>query len=581
MFLERLVESEGHCLNDHLSTVVTTLNKGRALQTILEHFPQRSPKKGHKEHPMREPLQCLEVSMLYLFGVALHGADASLQLNALLTAKGLDADDFDWNDKRQLVLRFDLDLRKRPFEEQHPPAHVLVDLTDNLQEASSNKHTLLWDASCPSRTVLSSPDLQHLILEYLSSVETATTAQQVMHVGLTVLHFGLACAAFAFPAFLRLSTLRDRAAIAIRAPRRFFMPPITAAQSAELIHERQLAQDGDAQTQVRAESASQTVAITVSDLARILKTGPAGSSGWLSNQIIDAHFDNLRVASLLPSGTVIAGTFFIQKLLDGLNVSAQKGYRNVCRWFKRERLVGMKITRGLGLVANTGGNHYVAVFADMKSRVVEVMDSLSSSPSLEKTSCASALLHFLHLESISGNPNCLIEAPIDMGNWNVVHVQCGHGQVAPSQHNGYDCGMFALRWLEHRAMDVVIEYDQTSIERQRLQLVLELKSGRLLRDIQEVTLDDGNLHMKMAGEGWKVTLGFFKTGCLSLGNLKDKIEGRLKSGAGQGGHVEARLRSPPFLPCNHPCLLHSPDPTHPHLHPRWLAQTCQCGEVVR
>ena len=71
-------------------------------------------------------------------------------------------------------------------------------------------------------------------------------------------------------------------------------------------------------------------------------------------------------------------------------------------------------------------------------------------------------------------------------NWHVIKTSRAAGIEAgkegPKQTNGYDCGVFLIRWMEHKARGAAVDYDQRHMPYMRQLLQLELKCGKQLRE---------------------------------------------------------------------------------------------------
>ena len=50
------------------------------------------------------------------------------------------------------------------------------------------------------------------------------------------------------------------------------------------------------------------------------------------------------------------------------------------------------------------------------------------------------------------------------------------------QTNGYDCGVFLIRWMEHKVRGAAVDYEQRHMPYMRQLLQLELKCGKQLRE---------------------------------------------------------------------------------------------------
>ena len=88
------------------------------------------------------------------------------------------------------------------------------------------------------------------------------------------------------------------------------------------------------------------------------------------------------------------------------------------------------------------------------------------------------------LASEKGSPSVL-DGPVDPTAWKLVIAKLGvvgvpYGQE-PIQTNGYDCGILAIRWLEHRMRGAIVDFTCADMRYHRQLLQLELLNGRPMR----------------------------------------------------------------------------------------------------
>lgn len=156
--------------------------------------------------------------------------------------------------------------------------------------------------------------------------------------------------------------------------------------------------------------------------------------------------------------------------------------RYVVRWFKSERKAKHKICK-LATVVMRGDVHWTAIVVDTRTQTIGFMDSIQLGiiKDLHRVEYK-ALIGFLAYEWEAHGTSSWLPLPIVEEHWSMKVI--GHGE-APRQYNGYDCGLFCLRWVEHSLQEVPVTYTQRDMDEHRSLLVLELLRKRPLREKQQ------------------------------------------------------------------------------------------------
>lgn len=198
------------------------------------------------------------------------------------------------------------------------------------------------------------------------------------------------------------------------------------------------------------------IPIAVKDLKTLMHPN------WLNDEIINFYFELLRERSKNESKYPrlhIFNTFFYSNLQS-------KGYSSVKRWTKNVNIFAFDII----LIPIHLGIHWCCAEINLKAKSIIYYDSLHNSNSV----CLNLLRGYLIEEfqdKIGGND----DTNFDFSNWNLISPK-----GIPCQQNGYDCGVFACVFAEHRSRDSEFGFTQKDMKYYRKRISFEIIKGKLL-----------------------------------------------------------------------------------------------------
>lgn len=185
---------------------------------------------------------------------------------------------------------------------------------------------------------------------------------------------------------------------------------------------------------------------------------------WLDDKAIEIYLHLVTQmrdeVSELPDVVLIKNSFFYTKLI-------QEGYvyGNVKTWTRR---MGDLLARDKILVPiNKDGNHWVMAVINMRDHRFEFYDALPSGSRDFEQNVFRNLRKWLCDESLDKRKETL-----DLDGWT------NHAPMdIPHQENGYDCGMFALKYAQCVSLDLELEahpFGQQHINAFRRRAIMEL-----------------------------------------------------------------------------------------------------------
>eukprot|EP00038_Savillea_parva_P010682 m.191978 g.191978 ORF g.191978 m.191978 type:complete len:820 (-) comp18530_c0_seq1:14-2473(-) len=198
-----------------------------------------------------------------------------------------------------------------------------------------------------------------------------------------------------------------------------------------------------------------TIELTRGDFSTVADTE------WLNDNVMNSYMTllqqrNAKDASF-PNFWSFT-TFFYPQLKS-------KGYNSVRRWTKEAKCPGGLKAYDIIVVPLHLGVHWCCGFIDFRHKTIEMYDSLGSS----EQSFYRNIREYLDKEWQDKHGH-----PFDFDGWEDVRSnQC------PQQRNGFDCGMFALKFADFRSRDkhTPFSFTQNHIEYFRQRATIELLQG--------------------------------------------------------------------------------------------------------
>jgi sentrin-specific protease 1 len=136
----------------------------------------------------------------------------------------------------------------------------------------------------------------------------------------------------------------------------------------------------------------------------------------------------------------------------------------VRRWTKPGKCPGGFFSYDLVVIPVHLGVHWCCGFIDFRRKTLELYDSMGFS----EIAFFRVMRDYLESESQDK-----LGKPFDLTGWtNVKTNQC------PQQDNGYDCGMFALKFADYRSRDKEFSFTQDDINYFRQRACWELRQGK-------------------------------------------------------------------------------------------------------
>lgn len=186
------------------------------------------------------------------------------------------------------------------------------------------------------------------------------------------------------------------------------------------------------------------------------------SPNWLNDEVINFYCQLLMERSKQCSGKFPSmhafSSFFFPKLRD----HGYEGVRTATR-----KLDPPALARDLLLVPIHLGMHWCMAAIDLRAKSITYYDSLHG----DNPTCLGALRKWIMGEFAERQGG----QPFDFTRWT---ESCP--KDIPAQHNGYDCGVFALAFAEHLGRDAAFDFSQIDMPYWRDRISFEILSGRLL-----------------------------------------------------------------------------------------------------
>ena len=186
--------------------------------------------------------------------------------------------------------------------------------------------------------------------------------------------------------------------------------------------------------------------------------------------LVQKRYESNPTTSFVSVGVISSD--FIQAL-DALSWKeidlTQTNFENLFKWFDRNP---MFLDTELVLVPfNIGGSHWVAASISIRDRFIKFFDSLKSfNNELILTSYAEKIHSVLFMYGKSKSRDLKVYR-----EWEIVYEK-----NIPQQENGYDCGVYALQFIECLSRGARFEFQQRDISKMRKIMIYELSKGELL-----------------------------------------------------------------------------------------------------
>lgn len=183
---------------------------------------------------------------------------------------------------------------------------------------------------------------------------------------------------------------------------------------------------------------------------------------WLNDEIINFYFELLSQRSKqcvnLPR-LHIFNTFFYPKLKGN-------GFELLKRWTRKIDIFAFDMI----LLPIHLGIHWCCAEVNFKNRAIYYYDSLHNSNNL----CLKLIQEYLIAEHLDkkGNDG---RAEFNFANWTLESPK-----NIPCQQNGYDCGVFACVFAEHRSRNADFIFSQKDMNYFRDKISYEILSGNLI-----------------------------------------------------------------------------------------------------
>eukprot|EP00050_Salpingoeca_kvevrii_P022523 m.127747 g.127747 ORF g.127747 m.127747 type:complete len:636 (+) comp9732_c0_seq3:2-1909(+) len=198
------------------------------------------------------------------------------------------------------------------------------------------------------------------------------------------------------------------------------------------------------------------VEITRGDLATLK------GLNWLNDQIMNMYMNILNQRSETDKSLPRAwgfNTHFYTKYRNG-------GYSGVRRWTKKVKPNIFALD--LLLIPLHLDVHWAMGIVDFKNKTIEYYDSMTSN----NTPFFTTIRKYLQEES---KEKC--GEQIDLSGWKDKVMTC------PQQANTSDCGVFALKFADHRAKNLPMSFSQANMPAIRRRMVWEILHGKQMEGV--------------------------------------------------------------------------------------------------
>ncbi|KAJ4764538.1 Sentrin-specific protease [Rhynchospora pubera] len=186
--------------------------------------------------------------------------------------------------------------------------------------------------------------------------------------------------------------------------------------------------------------------------------------GWLNDEVINLYLELLKERERRQPERFLKchffNTFFYKKLIGG---KGGYDYKAVKRWTTQKKLGYSLIDCDKIFVPVHKGNHWCLAVINVKQKSFQYLDSLGGMDGLALQSLAKYLVD----EAWDKN-----NVEMDTHLWKQETVS------HPRQRNGYDCGMFMLKYIDFYSRGISLCFSQEDMEYFRKRTVKEILSLR-------------------------------------------------------------------------------------------------------
>ncbi|OAY83592.1 Ubiquitin-like-specific protease ESD4 [Ananas comosus] len=175
------------------------------------------------------------------------------------------------------------------------------------------------------------------------------------------------------------------------------------------------------------------------------------SGGWLNDEVINLYLELLKERERREPKKFLKchffNTFFYKKLISGDN---GYDYKAVRRWTTQKKLGYGLIECDKIFVPIHRGNHWCLAVINVKSKSFQYLDSFGRTD----FAVLEVLGRYL-MDEVMDKSN----KEIDMTSWKIEQVD-----GIPKQRNGWDCGMFMLKYIDFYSRDLSLCFGQEHME---------------------------------------------------------------------------------------------------------------------
>ncbi|KAJ3699885.1 hypothetical protein LUZ61_003590 [Rhynchospora tenuis] len=186
--------------------------------------------------------------------------------------------------------------------------------------------------------------------------------------------------------------------------------------------------------------------------------------GWLNDEVINLYLELLKERERRQPERFLKchffNTFFYKKLIGG---KGGYDYKAVKRWTTQKKIGYSLIDCDKIFVPVHKGNHWCLAVINVKQKSFQYLDSLGGMDGLVLESVAKYLVD----EAWDKN-----NVEMDTHSWKQETVSL------PRQQNGYDCGMFMLKYIDFYSRGMSLCFGQEDMEYFRKRTVKEILSLR-------------------------------------------------------------------------------------------------------
>uniref|UniRef100_A0ACD5WY53 Uncharacterized protein n=1 Tax=Avena sativa TaxID=4498 RepID=A0ACD5WY53_AVESA len=184
--------------------------------------------------------------------------------------------------------------------------------------------------------------------------------------------------------------------------------------------------------------------------------------GWLNDEVINLYLELLKERGIREPKRSLKchffNTFFYKKLACGKN---GYDYRSVKRWTTSRKLGYELIECDKIFVPVHQNVHWCLAIINMKAKTLQYLDSLGGNDPRVLRMLAKYIV-----EEVKDKSN----KDIDISSWTTEEVV----DYNPLQQNGYDCGMFMLKYIDFLSRGVSLSFGQEHMEYFRKRTVKEI-----------------------------------------------------------------------------------------------------------